>query len=217
MDRISNNNIWEPSEEPVLRGFREALKYASVTTVLSKFCNVELALLNKYGTTADEGITLEHPEGLRKYALELEKEIFGASGLKAEDAEITDAAVVNFIQSFSFSGSAEQTVLLYGGERRECELYLRQPRGNSIQMRMTLVPGTAMTLQHYYNIYPGEGFLISFALEDGARVSFCPESKDGKKGSGGVYVYAFSGGSIKRAMLTDYVPTAEVVLKLFRG
>lgn len=217
MDMISNNNICEQAAEPVLRGFREALKYSPVTTVLSKFCNVELALINKYGRTADEGITLEHPEGLRKYALELEKEIFGASGLKVEDAALTDEAVISFIKSFSFCGTTEQTVLMYDGEQRECELYLRQPRGNSIQMRMMLVPGTAMTLQHYYNIYPGEGFLISFALESGARVSFCPESKDGKKGSGDVYVYAFCDGKIKRALLTDYVPTAEAVLKLFRG
>lgn len=217
MDRISNYNILEQASEPAARGFREALKYAPVTTVLNKFCNVELALLNKYGAAADEGITIEHPEGLHKYALELEKEFFGASGLKAEDAAITDEAAVRFIKAFSFRGTAEQTVLLYNGEQRECGLYLRQPRGNSVQMRMLLTPGMAVTLQHYYNIYPGEGFLISFALENGVRVSFCPESKDGKKGAGDVYVYAFCGGKIVRAPLTDYVPTAEAVLKLFRG
>ncbi len=211
------DNTLKRMAEPVSRGFREALKYSSVTTVLDRFCNAELALLNKYGTTADAGITLEHPEGLRKYVQELEKEVLGASGLKVEDAALDGAAVTDFVRSFSFSGTNEQTVLNYDGALCECELYLSQPRGNGLQLHMQLVPGTSFLLQHYYNIYPGEGFLISFLLEGGVRVSFCPESKDGKKGSGDVYVYAFYNGRIRRAPLADYVPTAEVVLKLFRG
>lgn len=210
-------NRLEQMADPVLRGFREALKYSSVTTVLDKFCNVELALLNRYGTAADEGITLEHPEGIRKYVLELEKEMFGASGIKVEDVLLDGKVVTDFIRSFSFSGTNEQTVLTYHGVPCPCGIFLRQPRGNSFQMQLQMMPETSFLLQHYFNIYPTEGFLVSFALEDGVRVSFCPESKDGKKGCGDVYVYAFSGGRIRRAPLVDYVPTAEVVLKLFRG
>ncbi len=211
------DNTLKQMAEPVSRGFREALKYTSVTTVMDKFCNTQLALLNQYGAFEDTGITLEHPEGLRKYVLALEKEFFGISGLKVEDAALDGAAVTDFVRSFSFSGTDEQTVLIYHGEPRECEIYLRQPRGNSLQMHMTLMPGNSFLLQHYYNIYPGEGFLVSFAFEDGVRISFCPESKEGKKGTGDVYVYAFSGGKIRRAPLSDYVPTAELVLRLFRG
>lgn len=210
-------NILEQMADPVSRGFREALKYSSVTTILDKFCNVELALLNKYGTAADEGISLEHPEGIRKYVLALEKELFGASGIKVEDVPLDGSAVVDFVRSFSFSGTKEQTVLTYHGAPRACGVYLRQPRGNSLQMQLQMMPETSFLLQHYFNIYPAEGFLVSFALDDGVRVSFCPESKDGKKGCGDVYVYASNGGRIRRAPLVDYVPTAEVVLELFRG
>lgn len=211
------DNTLKPMAGTVSRGFREALKYSSVTTILDKFCNAPLALLNKYGADADAAVTLEHPEGLRKYVSELEKEVFGVSGIKVEDTALDGEAVKGFVRSFSFSGTNEQTVLTYSGEPRECEVYLRQPRGNSLQMHMLLAPGTSFLLQHYYNIYPGEGFLVSFALEDGVRVSFCPESKEGKKGTGDVYVYAFCGGRIRRAPLSDYVPTAGEVLKLFRG
>ncbi len=210
-------NILEQMADPVSRGFREALKYSSVTTVLDKFCNVELALFNKYGTAADGGITLEHPEGIRKYVLALEKEWFGTSGIKVEDAPLHGSEVADFVRSFSFSGTKEQTVLTYHGAPLTCGIYLRQPRGNSIQMQLQMMPETSFLLQHYFNIYPAEGFLISFAREDGVRVSFCPESKDGKKGCGDVYVYASDGGRICRAPLVDYVPTAKIVLELFRG
>lgn len=199
----------------ISRGFREALKYSSITTILSKFCNVELELLNRYGTE-ENGIALEHPEGIRKYIVELEKEFFGVSGLKVEDAAIDDAEIKEFIQSFAFCGTEEQTVLTYNGVQRACEVYLRQPRANSVSMRLVLTEGINFTLQNYYNIYPSEGFLISFAFEH-MRVTFLPESKDGKKGAGDVYVYAFNGGKIRRAPLSDYVPTARDVLKLFRG
>lgn len=202
-------------EKAVSRGFREALKYSSITTILSKFCNVELELLNRYGTE-ENGITLEHPEGIRKYIVELEKVLFGVSGLKVEDAAIDDPKIKEFIQSFAFCGTEEQTILTYNGVQRACEIYLRQPRANSVSMRLTLTEGTEFTLQNYYNIYPNEGFLISFALED-MRVTFLPESKEGKKGAGDVYVYVFRNGKIRRAPLSDYVPTAGDVLKMFRG
>lgn len=215
IDTLKQTKRESSIENQVSRGFREALKYSPITTILSKFCNVELALLNRYGAV-ENGITLEHSEGIRKYIVELEKELLGTSGLKVEDAAINNAEVKEFIQSFSFCGTEEQTVLTYNGVPRACEIYLRQPRANSVSMRLMLTDKTAFTLQNYYNIYPGEGFLISFALEN-MRVTFLPESKEGKKGAGDVYVYVFHGGQIQRAPLSDYVPTAKDVLKLFRG
>ena len=212
-----NNNqgkIW--LAQPVSRGFRDALKYSSITTVLNKFCNVELMLLNRYGGE-ENGVTLERPEGIRKYIDALEKEIFGMAGLKVEDGTLEDEEIINFIKSFSFDGTAEQTILTYQGKERGCDLYLRQPRANSLDMHITLMSGTTVTLQNYYNIYPSEGFLISFAFEDGTRVSFIPESKEGKKGAGDVFVYVYCGGKIRRAPLSSYVPSAQVVLKMFCG
>ena len=158
------DNTLKQMAEPVSRGFREALKYTSVTTVMDKFCNTQLALLNQYGAFEDTGITLEHPEGLRKYVLALEKEFFGISGLKVEDAALDGAAVTDFVRSFTFSGKDEQKVLIYHGEPRDFDIYLRQPRGNSLQMNMTHMTGNAFLLQHYYNIYQGEGLLVSFAF-----------------------------------------------------
>lgn len=212
-----NNNLEEVQmRERVFRSFRDALKYSAVTTVLNKFCNVELMLLNWYGME-ESSVSVEHPEGLRKYIDMLEKEIFGKTGIKVEDGALENEEIVNFIKSFSFDGTPEQTILTYHGKERACDIYLRQPRANSLDLHMNLVPETSLTLQNYYNIYPSEGFIISFALEDRARVSFCPESKDGKKGAGDVYVYVYTGEKIVRVPLSSYVPSAEVVLKMFRG
>ena len=137
-----NNNLEEVQmRERVFRSFRDALKYSAVTTVLNKFCNVELMLLNRYGME-ESSVSVEHPEGLRKYIDMLEKEIFGKTGIKVEDGALENEEIVNFIKSFSFDGTPEQTILTYHGKERACDIYLRQPRANSLDLHMNLVTET---------------------------------------------------------------------------